>query len=279
MERRNFLKLPIAAAGAVLAANALSLSPGLSSAAQASTYPTGLKGFGHGGKDALALKQLESLNLDWYYGWSSKYPTIPTNFIPMIWGGGAVDTGIANVKSQLAETKTQHLLGFNEPDHDSQANMTTGDARRLWPKLEATGLRLGSPATISPNAWWMNRFMTDALAEGLRIDFVTCHIYQYPNVATFLRKIDELHERWGKPVWVTEYAVADWEATATNPNRYSRTQVNEYMQGTVEGMRARPYVERFAWKTRPAGDYVMGSSALFHTDGSLTSTGRLYASL
>jgi hypothetical protein len=51
------------------------------------------------------------------------------------------------------------------------------------------------------------------------------------------------------------------------------------MRATVAGLRAMPFVERFAWKTRPALDPKMGCSALFHTNGSLTSTGRLYASL
>jgi hypothetical protein len=44
-------------------------------------------------------------------------------------------------------------------------------------------------------------------------------------------------------------------------------------------MRALPFVERFAWKTRSAGDIKMGCSALFNADGTLTSTGRLYAAL
>lgn len=51
------------------------------------------------------------------------------------------------------------------------------------------------------------------------------------------------------------------------------------MHETGEGMRAMPYVERFAWKTRAANDPPMGSSTLFHTNGKLTTTGKLYASL
>ena len=38
------------------------------------------------------------------------------------------------------------LLGFNEPDLAEQANMTVEKALELWPRLEATGMRLGSPA-------------------------------------------------------------------------------------------------------------------------------------
>ena len=105
------------------------------------------------------------------------------------------------------------------------------------------------------------------------------HIYQSPDAAAFLRKIDESYERWGKPVWITETAVADWNATLTRPTRYSRAQVNEYMREIYAGCRKRTYVQRFAWKTRAATDPQMGTSALFNTNGTLTSTGKLYASL
>lgn len=273
MERRDFLRLPLALTGVVLATGAMGIQP-----ASAATTKT-LKGLGYGGTDAAALKRLKSLNLDWYYGWGAKYPTIPTNFIPMIRDNRKLDRDLRDLTLQLPVTKAKVLLGFNEPDHPKQANLTVDQALALWPRLEATGLRLGSPATISPNAAWMDEFMTKAKKTGRRVDFVTMHCYQWPKASSFFTKLDTLHDKWGLPVWVTEYAVADWNASATQKNKYSRSQVNEYMQETVEGMRQRPFVERFAWKTRAVGDYVMSSSILFHTDGSLTTTGKLYASL
>ena len=243
-----------------------------------------LKGFGYGVEGELADKQRASLNLDWYYGWSADYPGSPEGFVPMIWGGGKVDASIKTVQSQLHETKASHLLGFNEPDlksssYKQQSNMTVKEAADLWPKLQATGLRLGSPATIKPDAEWMDAFMRKAKYRGLRVDFLTMHCYGWPNAEDFLRKVTELHERYDKPVWVTEFAVADFKATSTKKNRYSRTQVNEFMEEAVKGLNALPFVERYAWKTRASKDPKMGTSALFHTDGTLTSTGELYASL
>lgn len=274
MDRRDFLRLPLAVTGAVLATSAVGLQPASAATTKA------LKGMGYAGANtALDLKKLKSLNLDWYYAWGAKYPTIPTNFIPMIRDNRKIDRDIRDFKLQLPETKAKVLLGFNEPDHAGQANLTVDQAIALWPTLEATGMRLGSPATVGPNAEWMNSFMTKARKTGRRVDFVCMHRYAWPKVDQFLDIVDALHDRWGLPIWVTEYAVADWNATATRPNIYSRTQVNEFMQGTVEGLRKRPHVERFAWKTRPAGDIKMGSSAIFHTNGTLTTTGKLYASL
>jgi len=239
-----------------------------------------LKGFGHGGRDALAIRQLKSLNLDWHYTWRSRAVTNDPPFVPMVRDAGDLqESAHRYVTEALPVTGAEHLLGFNEPDLKGQANMTTGKAVELWPQLEAFGLRLGSPATTKPDAWWLGEFMRKAKNKGLRIDFMTMHCYGWPNAEDFLRKVRELHERYDRPVWVTEYAVADWKATSTTRNRYSRAQVEDFMRETVAGMRAMPYVERFAWKTRPAGDIPMRTSSLFHTDGSLTSTGRLYASL
>lgn len=286
MERRKFLTMPLAALavpGALLAANAGSAQAVAAPAAVPATLATAaLKGLGHGGKDALALQQIKGLKLDWYYTWQARYyVTTDPSFVPMVKDARRLleQDAIGWVTRQLAETKTKHLLGFNEPDHKYQANMTVDEAIRLWPKLVETGLRLGSPAPAGTNSLWLESFMAKAKAKGLRVDFVTMHRYSWPNAEDFLNKVTQLHEKYQKPVWVTEYAVADWNATSTQPSRYSRAQTEDFMRATVAGMRAMPFVERFAWKTRPAGDPKMGSSALFHTNGSLTSTGRLYASL
>ena len=290
MERRKFLAMPLAAMaapGALLAANAGSAQAALAPTAvptvpSITTPANTLKGFGHGGKDALALQQIKSLNLDWHYTWGS-HPNVTTTppFVPMIKSAKTMleQDALGYVTRQLAETKTKHLLGFNEPDVAAQANMSVDQAISLWPKLQATGLRLGSPACTSPGSAWLADFMAKAKNKGLRVDFVTTHVYAWPKADDFLNKITMMHEKYGKPIWVTEYAVADWNATATRPCIYTRAQTEDFMRATVAGLRAMPFVERFAWKTRPAGDIKMGCSALFHTNGTLTSTGRLYASL
>ena len=290
MERRQFLTMPLAALaapGALLAGNAGSAQAAAAPAAVPTvpsvTLPADtLKGFGWGGKDALALQQIKSLKLDWHYTWGSHYNvTTSPAFVPMVKSERTLleQDAIGWVTRQLAETKTRHLLGFNEPDVKAQANMSVDRAIQLWPKLQATGLRLGSPATAGPASPWLMDFMAKAKKKGLRVDFMAMHRYAWPKADDFLRKVKELHERYGKPVWVTEYAVADWDATASRPCVYSRAQTEDFMRATVAGLRAMPFVERFAWKTRPAGDIKMGCSALFHTNGSLTTTGKLYASL
>ena len=134
--------------GGALAANAATAA----AAAPAAIHrPRALKGAAQGGDDALALQQLQSLKADWYYSWASAY-TITTSpgFVPMVFSANALlqRNAIGEVMSQLPVTKTKHLLGFNEPDHPGQSNMSVAEAIRLWPHLQSTGLRLGSPGTV-----------------------------------------------------------------------------------------------------------------------------------
>ena len=278
MDRRSFLTF--AALAIPVASLATSTLP--AKAAGASYRGRVYKGFGTGAKTEMAVKQMLQLNLDWFYTWG-KTPALgqPVNdFTPMIWGGSSATAAvIAEIEANLWRTGSTRLLSFNEPDHAGQSNMSVNRALELWPILQKTKLKLGSPATASPNHPWMNEFMGRALNQGLRIDFVAAHIYQNPSAKNFLRKVDDLHSRWGKPIWITETGVADWDATVTRPSRYGRAEVNEYMAEIYAGCKERSYVERFAWKTREASDPQMGSSALFNADGTNTSTGRLYASL
>lgn len=87
----------------------------------------------------------------------------------MIWGAASVDRAELDRARQAGST----LLGFNEPDFDSQANMSVEQALDLWPQLQATGLRLGSPAPAVDAAepgGWLDRFLSGARDRGYRVD-------------------------------------------------------------------------------------------------------------
>ncbi|XTR52747.1 glycosyl hydrolase [Pseudarthrobacter sp. So.54] len=252
----------------------------------ASASTTARKGVGLSRLKEFGIDQLNSLDLSWFYTWGANYPSTAyalrpdAEFVPMIWGRRSLERrAIDQVRSELPRTKAEDLLGFNEPDHAGQAELSVGAAVELWPQLEHAGLRLGSPAPVQPLGDWLQRFMDQAAAKDLRVDFVAMHSYAPPHADSFLRTVQKLHERYGMPVWVTEYAVADWKATAKSPSRFSEKEVLAFMGETIAGLREMPFVERFAWKTRAEGDPIMGASALFRSNGSLTPTGELYRSL
>jgi len=239
------------------------------------------KGFCTSAAEPYQNFRLQSLDVDWFYTWG-RTPNLGTpvnDFTPMIWGRkSATAATIAEIDSHYPEYNNTYLLGFNEPDLASQANMSVDEAVSLWPILEQSRAKLVSPATTHPRAAWMNEFMAKAVERELRIDAVALHIYQSPDVGTFLKKVDEAWEKWGKNIWITETCVADWDAVTKEDNRFTRPQINDYLQGVWDGLQSRPYVTRFSWKTRAFTDPTMGTGALFDSDGNRTSTAHLYTS-
>ncbi|WP_261792260.1 glycoside hydrolase family protein [Arthrobacter sp. PM3] len=303
MDRRTFLTLPLALGAAALAGctpdtppgprptsgtptPSISPSPRKSPLPRRPIPPYASKGIGMPRFDGFGFKELDTLNLDWFYDWGPDYPplrvasTQAAEFVPMVWGRGSLERkAIQQVKSEVPWTGAQNLLGFNEPDHTGQADMSVDTAISLWPQLEHSGLRLGSPAPVQALGDWLQKFMDQADKKNRRVDFVAMHWYAPPHTDSFLNTVQKLHERYGKPVWITEYAVADWKATPKSPSRFTEKEILAFMKDTAAGLRKMPFVERFAWKTRVHGDPIMGASALFRSNGSLTPTGELYSSL
>jgi hypothetical protein len=125
-------------------------------------------------------RALAEINVSWFYTWQPHTMRITkpdrVEFVPMIWG----ETFVKPKQLELAKKSGSVLLGFNEPDHPDQANMTVQQALDLWPNLTATGMRVGSPATAadpSSSGSWLEQFMDGAKARGYRVDFVCVHWY------------------------------------------------------------------------------------------------------
>ena len=142
----------------------------------------------------------------WYYNWGPKGQSEPgVEFIPMVKGKWhANDATLAAIKASGAKT----LLTFNEPERADQGNMTVDEALELWPKLEATGLRLSSPANSSDakGMAWLEQFMEGAKKRKLRVDFIAVHWYRSASEVEFSRWLEGLHRKWGRPIWVTEFS-------------------------------------------------------------------------
>ena len=188
--------------------------------------------------------------LGWYYNWrpdqmwsKSRQPR-SVEFVPMIHSAADVSKKIKSA------TPVTTLLGFNEPDGtgDHQADMSVEEALSLWPKLEARGLRLGSPATTQGQTLgrtsWLGRFMAQADQRGLRIDFIAVHYYS-PNgdVAAFRQFLQAVHRDYRRPIWVTEFAHIDW----SRPGAASHAQNADFADKAIRMMDKLPFVERHAW--------------------------------
>ncbi|MFM7181707.1 MAG: glycoside hydrolase family protein [Verrucomicrobiales bacterium] len=240
------------------------------------------KGCCMGGADAERTeKRIKSLNVGWHYNWTASWKGrdikgVP--FVPMIfkndqWTAGSLD----KVKVAKSKMGSSPLLGFNEPDGKAQANMTVEQALKFWPELEKTNRRLGSPATVHPDNEWMKAFMKGADEKGLRVDFVCVHWYGQLDAEKFIERMREIHELYDKPIWITEFAIADWSAKSLRENKYTDRDVLKFMEDVLPELEKLEFVERYAWFDAKADDPKLGRSALFDKAGELTELGRFYA--
>ena len=226
------------------------------------------KGFVYDLSDPSFDTKVQSVNPKWYYTWGLKSsPTLDIPFVPMSWGKGSLPD---------PENHYDIILGFNEPDGAAQSNLTVTQALSMWSQVAAAADRVGSPATAANPASigsWQQQFMDGAP----KTDFICVHWYAPPNADSFLKMIDMVWQKYNKPIWVTEFAVSDWFGKA--PGGYPLYDVVQFMKDACAGLDARPYVERYTWKTRKTSDVRMGTSAIFNDDGSLTSLGQVYAAI
>ena len=168
------------------------------------------------------------------------------------------------------------LLGFNEPDLATQSNMTVDEAIDLWPLLESTDLRLGSPATASVNSEWFVDFMQQADHQNLRVDFVALHRYAGTNPDGLIELLQETYATYQKPIWITEFAVRDGNAGTAEENRWSDDDVYDFMAAVLPQLEELDFVERYCWFPGRRDNPFLTSSALHEMDGQLTRLGRLY---
>ena len=67
-----------------------------------------------------------------------------------------------------------------------------------------------SPAPAGGSTGWFDPFFEACEALGCRIDYLATHDYpaDYPgNVDEVMNRLELLHKRYGKKIWLTEFAV------------------------------------------------------------------------
>jgi hypothetical protein len=218
----------------------------------------------------------------WYYTWGTPMPSpSPQNceFVSMFWGSGNVtDPYISSVEQLKAQNSVKYILGFNEPDRSDQSNMTVSQALSLWPKLEGIGLPLGSPAASWPTNQWIYDFLDSAIAENRRVDFICVHMYVGTDDNNFVQVLQQLHAKYNLPIWITEFATADWNASSPAANQYTPDEVLGFMQRLLPKLDSLDYVQRYSWFSGDPSSSALWPSALVDANGKLTALGTWYAS-
>jgi hypothetical protein len=216
---------------------------------------------------------LQRLHVGWYYNWTvtpNEGAPNDLEFVPMVWGPNNV--GKISLPVPI-------ILGFNEPVGAGwgQANMTADQAVALWPRVQSAANRVGSPAIASSNPAnraWLRMFISAIRRNNLKVDFIPIHWYGPPDPSKLLAFVDSVHEEFGLPVWVTEFAVRN-----DNINAYTAKQALAYMQAVLPALESRSYLERYAWFSGPGPHPErLAPSRLVEENGTLTPLGQYYAS-
>ncbi len=243
------------------------------------TFYVSKKGMALGGdmSDKVSLKKL---NCSWYYNWATDAFNNSidegVDHIPMMWGGADDNKeGMANMSSTA-----NYILGFNEPDIGTQANMLFFNAIDTWKEyISPLNMRKVSPAPAAPggDSRWLKQFMngdykckspwddswglysdymddeTKTWVDGMNddVDAVCLHYYRSEiNVEGLLAAIKTLWETYHKPIWVTELSIFGRKGTSVDFSYEidsRRAEMAEFVRKIVENLDDIPYVERYCW--------------------------------
>lgn len=224
------------------------------------------------GKKGFAGNIWQNLRIQWYYNWNlDRNSSRDVEYVPIRqtrWWPG--------LDQDWKARGANHLLGYNEPDHVDQANLSVGDAVYSWPDLLSSGLRVGAPAVTDGGLNWLYSFIDQCDAAGLRVDFVPVHYYRsYWNAADpdgaatqFYNFLKGIYDRTKRPLWVTEFNNgANWTADP-DPTQAQQQATVAKMIGMLDNA---PFVERYA-----IYNWVEDVRRVVWDDGSLTGAGTVY---
>ncbi|KAG8927202.1 hypothetical protein FRC02_008409 [Tulasnella sp. 418] len=209
--------------------------------------------------------------VDWLYNWGTTklpiYNSIP-NFYVMQWNGN----GINQLASKTSAAGSSVILGFNEPDHPDQANMTPANAASLWKqyiqpiKAQNPNIKLISPAFTnggSPMGFaWMDAFL--AACTGCTFDAIALH--WYGGWMDDFKEFINTAKKYNKPLWLTEFGLA-WDAQAQAANYL------EFLPLALAYLDSEPAVAKYAF----FGAFYSGTGKdMLNSSGQLTDVGKLY---
>lgn len=236
---------------------------------------------------SLYAAAIQSGKISWISNWEMWKPKgLPSNitYIPQCRTGNEADQIPNYLSGYQNDDQAQDFMGFNEPDIDSQANMSVDQAVELWRKHvlptreHCGGVKFGSPAVSNgPNgiSWLKEFFEKLGGTEKSGVDHVVIHYYS-PNVEHFKQYVKEVYDAFKLPVWVTEFSCTNW-----NPaHPPSEEDVLAFMKEALRFLDEAPYVQRYAWfGAMKEVDEGVGKANGLQKDGGLSRTGELYTTL
>jgi len=218
----------------------------------------------------LTTSDLEGLKtgLSWFYDWGTNPSTVGTQasddrnieYCPMTWGGNFNADAIRQYVK--AHPKCKYLLTFNEPNFQSQANLTPAQAAAKWPELKALAaelnIKLISPA-LNYSGWaewstpkkWLDAFFAQPGVSINDVDGIAIHCYMGWS-SSLIGYVKEYIGYYNKPIWLTEFCSwDDRSGTAADPMKLIQ---KEYLVDTFDFLETEPMVARYAWFMAKTGE-------------------------
>lgn len=228
------------------------------------TESTGKKGYGLAESSGQGSDVLDLLKVHWYYNWGANTKVKNSAiFVPMVFSLKHSD----DIKENIPV-----VLGFNEPDNEKQSNLSVQDALKAWPALAAHAQSIGAPSTaknpLKPGNW-----LPDFMSKQPKVDFITVHWYKGVSAKKFVEDIQSICNTYDLPVWVTEFAPQTAGDARKNPQRFTQTEVQQFIDESTSWMEKSTCVQRYAWH-----DAKVGTSALL-LNGQLTESGKAFAKI
>jgi hypothetical protein len=216
------------------------------------------------------------------YNWGQvENNDVGTQYIPMMHrpSESTPEAWLQNVK-KACDKGTKAVMGFNEPDHAAQANLSPEAACSAWkqymnpiasnhPDVTIIGPSVtngGGSEASDPNMGlgWLQRFhdsCPDAIIHATNIHFYD--IYQDATIDRFIAQVEKAAEIYGKPVWVTEFGL--------NPGSASPDQALKFLKAAMAYLDGSDKVQGYSWFMVGSGENQLNSGS------GLSALGEAYA--
>lgn len=272
------------------------------------------RGFSGFRGDHFSCQDASALNLSdsWFYTWTDRpSPSEHCETVEEMWGSEQAaefvpTIGLGNAqrlmerehwKPQWDRANVHHLLGYIKPNGvPGRDRIDPAIAAADWVSVQQAAVAFDPPLLLvspAPSADdfedgfgesgaspWLEAFLGNCstAVDGCNISqiaYIGCHIHAN-DAASLDRKVNRIFQRYGKQLWVLEFAISRWQPVPT------REEQDSFMSEALPLLETNPRVHRYAWSGyRNAGSAPMGPINVMPSDSNsieLTTTGLIYAS-
>tara|TARA_R110002003_G_scaffold243_4_gene17389 strand:+ start:7260 stop:8714 length:1455 start_codon:yes stop_codon:yes gene_type:complete len=210
----SIIQKPVASPTPASSSPAPSATPSTSN-----TYTGSKRGLAY--NDATLCKGFSGMSFA--YNWAQvESNDIGTNYIPMMHGPSKATSQewLANVKKAV-QKGSKAVMGFNEPDHAEQANLSPAAACAAWkeymnpiassyPEVTIIGPSVTNAGSENPSMGlnWLSSFQEacpDAVVHATNIHFYD--VYDEGTIERFKAQVEKASALTNKPIWVTEFGL------------------------------------------------------------------------